>query len=274
MFLRSIERVVAVGLMAAGCGGASTRVQGDEMSDAGAPSGGTMATGGAAIGGAQSGGDAGSTRGGTATGGATGGAAEVPQPIDLGDGDNAGDGRPVVPGDSTGGFFWGGCGDAGWRIGNWFLTSDRQRDAFPRTIDPPRDTSTSARGATGADFPAGVVLWVQLDHPLNRAVSLTGCSGMNFWARLESPTGRVVVALNDGSHGSGLLDGRSVLPSRALAVGRDWQEFKLPFESFPIESLSADGLSVASIEFFVGDGGESFDLWIDDLVLVCSGACP
>ena len=254
-------------------------MRGDEVGDAGAPNGGTTATGGAGIGGGHagasgSGGVAGSTGGSTDTGGsATGGATEMP-PIDLGDGDHAGDGRPVVPGDSTGGFFWGGCGDGGWRIGNWFVTSDRQRDAFPREIDPPRDTSTSARGATGADFPAGVVLWVQLDHPLNRPVNLTGCSAMSFWARLDSPSGRVVVALNDGSRASGLLDGRSSLPSTTIAIGPDWQEFTLPFESFPIEVSSPDGLQVASIEFFVGDGGESFDLWVDDLALVCSGACP
>jgi hypothetical protein len=81
-----------------------------------------------------------------------------------------------------------------------------------------------------------------------------------------------VVALNDGSRGSGLLDGRSTLPSRTLDVGPDWQEFVLPFESFPIEGPAAD-LSLASIEFFVGDGGEEFDLWVDDLALVCSGGC-
>jgi hypothetical protein len=196
----------------------------------------------------------------------------VPRTIDLGDGDSADDGRPVVPGDITAGFFWGGCGDAGWRIGNWFVTSDRQRDAFPRSIEPPRDGSTSARGATGADFAAGVVLWVELDHPWNSAVSLAGCSGMNLWARLESPSGRLVVALNDGTRGSGALDGRLALPSKTLEIGPDWQEVELPFDSFPIQAVSADALSLASIEFFVGEGGESFDLWIDDLVLVCS--CP
>jgi hypothetical protein len=96
---------------------------------------------------------------------------------------------------------------------------------------------------------------------------------MSFWARLESPSGRVVVALNDGSRASGLLDGRSTLPSRTLDVGADWQEFMLPFESFS-QDLPADGPSVASFEFFVGEGGEKFDLWIDDLALVCSGGCP
>jgi hypothetical protein len=246
--MRSIKPVLAVVLMAAGCGGVSTRQGGGEMSDAGAPSGGAAAI---------------------ASGGATG----VPGPVDLGDGDHAEDGRPVVPTDSTGGFFWKGCSDGGWRIGNWFVTSDRQRDAFLREIEPPRDNSTQARGATGADFAAGVVLWVQLDHPANRPVSLSGCSAMSFWARLESSSGRVVVALNDGSQASGLAEGRATLPSRTLDVSPGWQEFTLPFDSFSIEGVAPDSLSVASIEFFVGDGGEEFDFWVDDLALTCAGGC-
>jgi hypothetical protein len=211
--------------------------------------------------------------GGTATGGsASGGAPNAPQPVDLGDGDHAGqDGQPALPTDSTGGFFWRQCGSAGWRIGNWFVTSDRTRDASPREIDPPRGGSTQARGVAGTDLAEGAVLWVQLDHPSNRAVSLAGCSAMSFWARLESPSGRVLVALNDGSSGGGSLDGRSALPSLTLNVGLDWEEIVLPFESF---GLVGEELSVASIEFFVGEGAESFDLWIDDLALICSAGCP
>lgn len=269
----SIGRVMVVVLLAAGCGGVSSRSRDNEKSDAGASNGGTTALGGDSSGGAHAGaGSSGGAAGSAATSG--GPAAEAPQPVDLGDGDHAGDGRPVVPTDSTGGFFWHGCDDTGWRIGNWFVTSDRQRDAFPREIDPPRDGSSQARGAQGADFAAGVVLWVQLDHPSNRPVTLSGCSGMSFWARLEGSSGRVVVALNDGSHPSGSLDDRSTLPSRTLAVSPDWQQFVLPFDSFPITNLTADGPSLASIEFFVGEGGEHFDLWIDDLALVCAGGCP
>lgn len=238
--MRSLKAVLAVVLMAAGCGGA-TKGRGEQLSDAGAPSEGTKASGGAAA---------------------------VPQPADLGDGDHADDGRPALPTDATGGFFWKGCAEAGWRIGNWFVTSDGQHDAFPRAIEPPRDTSTQARGATGADSAAGVVLWVQLDHPSNGAVSLAGCSAMSFWARLESASGRVVVALNDGSQTSGLAEARSTLPSKTLDVGPDWQELVLPFESFPIEGMAPDGLSVASIEFFVGEGGEKFDFWVDELALL------
>lgn len=277
--MRPIGRVTIMVLLAAGCGGVSSRSHGDGLSDAGAPNGGTAASEGTGIGGADVGasgsdGVAGSTSGAAATGGgATGGTAQVAQPVDLGDGDSAGDGRPTIPANvGTGAFFWGGCGDMGWKIGNWFVTSDRQRDAFYREIDPPRDTSTQARGVTGEDFATGVALWVQLDHLLAQPVKLSGCSAVSFWARLESPSGRLVVALNEGSRGSGVLDGRSILPSRTLGVGPDWQELVLPFESFP--GLAADDLSLASIEFFVGEGGEQFDLWIDDLALVCSGGCP
>jgi hypothetical protein len=239
----SIGRVmIVVLLLAIGCGGVSSRSPEDGMNGAGSANGGTSA------------------------------ATTLPQPVDLGDGDHPEDGRPVVPIDTTGGFFWRGCGNASWRIGNWWVTSDRQRDAFPREIDPPRGTSTEARGATGADLLAGAVLWVELDHPQTRSVSLTGCSAVSFWARLESSSSRVVVALNEGSRGSGLLDGQSILPSRTLDVSPDWQEFVLPFASFP--GLAADDLSLASIEFFVGDHGEKFDLWVDELALVCSGGCP
>lgn len=262
----SIGRVMIAVLLAVGCGGVSSRSHGDGT-------GGTTASAG--IGGTQlgrSGSDG--ISGGLATGGsATGGAAEVPQPVDLGDGDHADDGRPMVPVEATGGFFWHGCGDTRWRIGNWFVTSDRMRDGFSREIDPPRDGSTQCRGVTGADFAKGAALWVQLNHPIGDPVKLSGCSAVSFWARLESPSGQVVVALNDGSRPSGLLDGRATLPSRMLDVGPDWQEFVLPFESFP-NVVVTDGPSVASIEFFVGEGGEKFDLWIDDLALVCSGGCP
>jgi hypothetical protein len=271
----SIGRVVTVVLLTAGCGGESKESSSD--GDAGAPTGGATASAGTGSGGAgasESGGVAGSTSGGTAaSGSATGGAPEVAQPADLGDGDHAGDGRPVVPDDNTGGFFWRGCGEGSWRVGNWWITSDGQHDALPREIDPPRDDSTEARGAHGADFVAGVVLWVELDHPRTSPVRLSGCSALSFWARLESLSGRVVVALNDGSRGSGLLDGRATLPSRTLDVDPGWQKFVLPFESFPTERPAVNDLSLASIEFFVGDGGEAFDLWIDDLALVCSAGC-
>jgi hypothetical protein len=32
--------------------------------------------------------------------------------------------------------------------------------------------------------------------------------------------------------------------------------------------------AITSFDFVVGLGAESFDLWIDDLALLCRGACP
>jgi hypothetical protein len=182
------------------------------------------------------------------------------------DNEHVDDGRPVPPNSSA--FFWG-SNSAGWRIGNWFLTSDKVHDAGRWPIESPRAGSTEARRATGQGFASGVVLWVQLDHPSNRAVDLSAYSGLAFWARLKSATSAVVVSLNDGSHPSGALGGRSTLPSVSLTAGDTWQQFTLPFDDFGLSAVK-----IATVEFFVGDKGETFDLWVDDFALICSSACP
>ena len=61
----------------------------------------------------------------------------------------------------------------------------------------------------------------------------------------------------------------SVITGEAL----DISFFMLPFEAFSLEAPSTDGPLLVSIEFFVGDGGEAFDLWIDDLAFVCPSLC-
>ena len=184
------------------------------------------------------------------------------------DNEHAGDGRPVPPPNAPGAFFWG-SDSAGWRIGNWFVTSDKVHDVGLSPIDPPRAGSTEARRASGQGYASGVVLWVQLNHPQGRAVDLSAYSGIAFWARLKSATSAVVVSLNDGSRASGALDGRSTLPSVSLTAGDTWQQFTLPFDTFGLSDLK-----IATVEFFIGDKGETFDLWVDDFALTCSGACP
>lgn len=240
-FMRCFERLVPVGLVLIGCGGqARTGAASDETNHGGTAGAGTA-------------------------GSSAGGAPATIARID----DERAEGRPAVPDPIQAAVFWG-SDTSGWHIGNWFVTSsDRLRDVGVSEIVPPRDGSTEARRVTGEGHAAGVVLWLQLDHPANRAVDLSAYSGLTFWARLESASGQLVVALNDGARGSGLLDGKWTLPSRAFAVEPDWREFTLPFDTFPL-----DDLSITSIEFFVGDGGEGFDLWIDDLAFLCSSACP
>ena len=244
------------------------------MGTSGAASGGAIAgsagnTPGGAGGSAQTGGttQAGSSTqaGGTPQAGASaqGGAAGY---VTLDD-EHAGDGRPVPP-PNTAAFFWG-SNSAGWRIGNWFVTSDKVRDALLQPIEPPRGDSTEARRASGQGFASGAVLWLQLDHLHSSPVDLSAYSGISFWARLEGTPSTVVVSLNDGSHPSGSLEGRATLPSVPLTPGDTWQQFTLPFAAFGLSQVK-----LTSVEFFVGDKGEMFDLWIDDFALTCSDACP
>lgn len=98
------------------------------------------------------------------TGNVTGGTGGTTQAGAAGyvtiDNEHADDGRPVPPPSAPGAFFWG-SDSAGWRIGNWFLTSDKVHDIGLWPIEPPRAGSTEARRASGQDFASGVVLWVQ-----------------------------------------------------------------------------------------------------------------
>jgi hypothetical protein len=254
---RSLSAQLAfIGLMLIGCGG---RALGDGANEVGASGAGTAG----AIGGSPSditGGTGGTTQaGGTTQGGAAGYLIIDNEPPD--------DGRPVAPPNSSA-FFWG-SNSAGWRIGNWLVTSDKVRDAHLLPIEPPRAGSTEARRANGQGFASGVVLWLQLDHPFGRAVDLSAYSGIEFWARLKSATSAVVVSLNDGSHAAGALDGRATLPSVSLTADYTWQQFTLPFNAFGLSDPK-----IATVEFFVGDKGETFDLWVDDFALTCSDACP
>jgi hypothetical protein len=265
---RSLSAYLAfIGLILIGCGGRASVDGANEVGTSGAGSPGAIGGSagnvpGGAGGTTQAGGitQAGGTMqaGGTTVGGSAG-------YVTI-DNEHADDGRPVAPISSA--FFWG-SNSAGWRIGNWFVTSDKVRDALLSPIEPPRADSTEARRANGQGFASGVVLWLQLDHPFGRAVDLSAYSGIEFWARLKSATSAVVVSLNDGSHAAGALDGRATLPSVSLTADYTWQQFTLPFNAFGLSDPK-----ITTVEFFVGDKGETFDLWVDDFALTCSGACP
>ena len=250
-----------MGLLLLGCGGRASVDGAREVGSSGAGSSG-------AIGGSVDtvpGGTGGTTQAGGATqaGGTTQGGAAGYVSVDN---EHADDGRPVTPTSSA--IFWG-SNSAGWRIGNWFVTSDKVHDAGLWPIEPPRADSTEARRASGQGFASGVVLWLQLDHPSGRAVDLSAYSGIEFWARLNSATSSFVVSLNDGSHTSGALTGRSTLPSVSLTADYTWQQFTLPFDAFGLSDPK-----ITTVEFFAGDNGEMFDLWVDDFALSCAGACP
>ncbi len=157
----------------------------------------------------------------------------------------------------------------GWKIGNWFWSSDRVRDVELSPIEPPRDGSTQARHVSGAGFPSGVVLWLELDHLQRRPVDLSSYAGLTFWTRLSSTSGKLDVLLNDGSTNVTAWGESPPASSLSVAVGGGWQQVTLSFEDFGVPQPQA-----VSIDFHVGDGGGSFDLWIDDLAFFCAGPCP
>jgi hypothetical protein len=85
--------------------------------------------------------------------------------------------------------------------------------------------------------------------------------GLVFYARLQGASDRLVVAMNNGS--------AATQPSRAFSVSPEWERFELSFDEL---SPTWDGYA-SSIDFIVGEGGEPFDLWIDDVSFVCRGEC-
>jgi len=183
------------------------------------------------------------------------------------------DGRfPAVPPGSSS-FFWPGpAGISGVHLGNWFLSSPAglSHDAGIDDIVPPRGESKKACHVSGSNLDVGTDLWAQLDHPQNRPVELGAYAGIAFWARLNSPSSKLVVAIDD-RFGGGFFRGeasQSPLPARTLTVSDQWERFELLFTDFGLATSA-----VVSIDFVVGRAGESFDLWIDDLALLCRGVC-
>ena len=234
-------------------GTSSTPSAGTSSSSGGAaPQGGVAPAGGSASGGAVStGGEAASS----------GGAVRV-----IDDVDHAGSGGyPPLPPEAGSAFWWG----PGW-LGNWFLASPPPnaslRDAPMVEIDPPRGTSTKAYRAKGSGHERGVDLWVQLDHLFDHPKDLSAYAGIGFWARLEGGNGQIIVGMNPGYS---YFEAPEKVPSLSVDVGETWEQLSLPFEAFGI-----DGSILASFDFIVGSGGVEFDLWIDDVFLVCRGECP
>ena len=175
------------------------------------------------------------------------------------------DDRPNAPLPST--FFWGSPNPT--RIGNWFVSwSDGStRDAEIAVIDPPRGGSRKAREIKSEQKGRSADLWAQLDHPSGRAVDLSGYRGVAFWARLTGGSGKLVVALDDGSDAGSTASSKAragdpPFPAQAVAVSEGWQQFVLRFDDFGIQPTT-----VGSLDFVVAGDTEPFDLWIDDLAL-------
>lgn len=265
-------------MLVAGCGGKS---EGTGNSAGESSRGGSMSMGATAGRGGSSGnGPAGNeSSGGSASGGvdgssgtatdaeggtSVGGNSARPMPTTfevIDDGDN-GEGNPSLP--NTSGFWWGGS-----HLGNWFVSAPAPdgylRDAGKAEIVPPREDSVWARSARDSGRDDGVDLFAQLDHPLGRPVDLGNYEGIAFWAMLKGTNNRVVVGMNPGVN---YFESSAEVASVAIAVSSEWQRFELPFEKFGVDSHA-----IASFDFIVGEGGGDFELWIDDLTLLCRKKC-
>ena len=174
------------------------------------------------------------------------------------------------PPSPTSAFFWGSSTSV--HIGNWFVSSlgGIDGDAHIDAIIPSRGESKKACHMSGSMLERGADLWAQLDHPIGRPVDLGAYAGIAFWARLNSPSSKLVIAIDDRI-GGGFFTAqasRAPLPAQTIAVADQWEHVVLLFDDFGL-----DPSGVVSIDFVVGDGGESFDLWIDDLALLCRGFC-
>ena len=68
--------------------------------------------------------------------------------------------------------------------------------------------------------------------------------------------------------------------AQRIAVSDQWERFILLFDDFRqgVIGGNTSGLplaanAISTIDFVVGLDGESFDLWIDALALLCRGVC-
>ncbi|HEX5098958.1 MAG TPA: hypothetical protein VFV94_05635, partial [Polyangiaceae bacterium] len=132
-------------------------------------------------------------------------------------------------------------------------------------IDPPRGDSTKAYRVQDEGRVSGVDLYAQLNHPAGRPVDLSAFAGISFWARLEGSE-QIKVGVNPGLS---YFNAPSDVPTHTLAVSPEWRQFTLRFSEF-----GADVDGVVSIDFIVGEGGDKFDFWLDDLGMFCDGPCP
>jgi len=189
------------------------------------------------------------------------------------------DGFPPPPPGGAG--FW-------WRygLGNWFLgsagtdSSAPHGDAIAANIVPPRGDSLKARRVQSGGLSNGLDLLAQLNHLSGAPVDLHLYSGVSFWARLSSASGRLIVGLGHGGPFLTVEATQSPFFAQSIAVSDQWEHFILLFDDFRqgVVSGNTSGLplatnAISTIDFVVGLNGEAFDLWIDDLSLLCRGVC-
>ena len=173
--------------------------------------------------------------------------------------DSVGEQSGLPPGSSS--FFW---RDG---LGNWTVSwSDGTfRDASVDDVIPPRGNSKVAYHVMQTNPGVAVDLWAQLHHPQGDGVDLSAYAGVSFWARLDSPSGELIVAFG----ANGQFSMVALVPEKAVSLSGDWAQFLVRFDE-----VHLDRTSVSSIDFVIQGSSKPLGLWIDDLGLLCQGSCP
>ena len=168
---------------------------------------------------------------------------------------------PAVPPGSSG-FFW------RFGLGNWFVVSSDGvfQDAPIEAVTLADGSSARACHASSMGQGVGVDLWAQLNHPTGKPVDLSAYSGVAVSARLTGANSTLTVAFDAKGQ---VPQGDATVPQQTFMLGADWQTLSLRFAD-----VGQDSSAVSSVDFMVTAPQAPFDLWVRDLVLLCSKTCP
>lgn len=151
--------------------------------------------------------------------------------------------------------------------------------------DPPRDNSRIAQHVVVTD-PSGADLRVDFHSPAFPSTSypnLSAYAGVAFWSRGHSSSGALLVAIQDDTRAAGskaYAEARaSAQPwfEHATTLTEEWRRHILLFDDFRQPGQTDSRLrteAVWSIHVLAALDGSGGDVWIDDLALLCRGACP
>lgn len=151
-------------------------------------------------------------------------------------------------------------------IGNWFtITEDGStKDSERVEFDPPRDDNHFAYWAGGDS--AMVDVYAQLRHPEGTEIDLSAYAGISFWARGTGTELGLSLAVNAAQLFQTGLSARA--QQKPLSLTDEWQRFDVMFAEL------VGVTSISTIDFLVDGRSGAFDVWIDDLALICSNQCP
>lgn len=172
-------------------------------------------------------------------------------------------------------------------LGSWFFTAPPKPGlpmAVVAAVDPSRGSSQRAWRVPLPEGSAPVSLRVDLHGPKFPAVpfaDLSAYAGIAFWSRGSLPSIHLVAAVEDSAsgrvnvHQAGPLSGPLGF-TQPVKVGSEWRRHIILFDDLVALDESKGKLDTTALWAvnFVADSASAAELWIDDVALLCKGACP